>query len=379
MRIGISVLTHQGQNIWENGLGQNVIFLAQLFRQIPFVKSVDLINSGDQAQMPEQIDLRKLDLRLLSLAEAAEHIDVAIELGGGLDIKWLDRLRAQGKKAVWLAVGQPYVGLIEPTVFGRPGFFSRAERCDEIWTLPKDFIAFSPMLRTLHRCPVYEVPYLWSPGFLEQRAEQLAREGYEFGYQPRQKNAMGQHRGLRVVIMEPNISVVKSSSIPMLVCDLASRVEPQSVEFMHVLNTLHLTEHPTMLHLANSLDLVKQHKAVFQGRHDFAGYMVQHGDAVVSHQWQNDQNYLYLDALHGAYPLIHNSPWLRDQGYYYPDFDCHEGGAQLRAAAAGHDQNLVDYRARSARRIRQLAPDLPENVRAYARRLLALWQREAIH
>jgi hypothetical protein len=233
------------------------------------------------------------------------------------------------------------------------------------------------MLRTLHRCPVHEVPYLWSPEFLDQRAEQLARDGFQFGYQPREKDALGQRRGLRVAIMEPNISVVKSSSIPMLICDVASRAEPQCVEFMHVLNTLHMKDHPTMLHLANSLGLVQQHKAVFQGRHDFAGYMVQHADAVVSHQWQNDQNYLYLDALHGGYPLIHNSPWLRDLGYYYPDFDCQEGGAQLRAAAAHHDENLGSYRAQAARWIDQLAPGQPHNVRAYARRLLALWPREA--
>jgi hypothetical protein len=373
MRIGISVLTHQGQNIWENGLGQNVIFLAQAFRQIPFVTSIDLINAGDQAAMPDQVDTRALGLRLLTLAESSNHLDIAIELGGGLDVKWLDRFRAQGKKVVWHAVGQPYVGLVEPSVFGNPGFFSRVERCDEIWSLPKDFATFSPMQRILFRCPVRETPYLWSPQFLDQRAAQLEREGFRFGYQPRVPDTAGRRRGLRVAIMEPNISVVKASSIPMLACDEAYRADPASVECMHVLNTLHMKEHPTLLYLANSLDLVRQHKAVFQSRHDFAGYMVQHTDAVVSHQWQNDQNYLYLDALHGGYPLVHNSPWLRGVGYYYPDFDCQEGGRQLLRAALTHDDNLDAYRASSKSLIDRLHPLAPENVRAYAHLLLALW------
>ena len=141
---------------------------------------------------------------------------------------------------------------------------------------------------------------------------------------------------------------------------------------MQVLNTLHLKDHPTMLYLANSLDLVRQHKATFHGRNDFAGFMVQFADAVVSHQWQNDQNYGYLDALYGNYPLVHNSPWLRDAGYYYPDFDIAAGAAQLREAVRSHDRQLDDYRARAQRVFQSVDPFSPANIEGYAQRLLHL-------
>ncbi len=62
--------------------------------------------------------------------------------------------------------------------------------------------------------------------------------------------------------------------------------------------------------------------------------MAMHADAVVSHQWTNDHNHLYLDVLYiyRNYPLIYSSPCLRDAGYYYLDFDAQEGGRQpLRA------------------------------------------------
>ncbi|MFS2033079.1 DUF2827 domain-containing protein [Polaromonas sp. CT11-55] len=375
MRIGISVLTHAGQNIWENGLGQNVIFLAQSFQKLPFVQSVVLLNGGDQSTMPPQVNMDALGLRMMSAHEATDHIDLAIEMAGALDVKWLDYLRAQGKKVVWYCAGQPYVGLIEPSVFDRPGFFSRADRCDEIWILPKDFSAFAPMLRALHRCPVHEVPYIWSPQFLDARARELEKEGFFFGYKARAAGA-----GLRVAIFEPNVSVVKCTNIPMLICDEAYRAEPARVSFMHVLNTLHLKDHPTLLYLANSLDLVKQQKAIFQGRHDFAGYMVQHADAVVAHQWQNDQNYNYLDALHGNYPLIHNSPWLRDAGYsdyYYPDFNTAEGGRKLLLAASQHDSRLEQHRQQARRVIASVDPFAHGNLQSLARRLQALFSNAA--
>ena len=367
MRIGISVLTHAGQNIWENGMGQNVLFLARLLQRIEFVESVTLVDAGDQPGMPPQVDLAAMGLAFGRARDLTDALDVVIEMAGALDVQWLSYFRACGGRVVFHCVGQPFAALAEPIVFTDKGHFSKPDRCDEVWLLPKDAV-FAPMMRTMHRCPVFEVPYLWSPQFLAQRVAEVEAAGHRFGYTPR----TAEQPGFRVAIFEPNISVVKSSSVPMLICDGAYRADPTAVASMQVLNTLHVKDHPTMLYLANSLDIVRQHKAIFHGRHDFAGFMVQFADAVVSHQWQNDQNYSYLDALYGNYPLVHNSPWLRDAGYYYPDFDIAAGAAQLLQAVRSHDRQLHDYRARSLRVFETLDPLHRANVDGYAQRLLHL-------
>ncbi|QNK65540.1 DUF2827 domain-containing protein [Variovorax sp. PAMC26660] len=368
MRIGISVITRAGQSIWENGLGQNVVFLARLFQQLPFVQSVVLIDVGDQQVMPAQVDLNALGLRLMRAHEATDEVDVIIEMAGALDPQWLALQRARGKKVVYYCAGQPYAALIEPAVFDKPGLFSRPDRCDEIWLLP-EYQTFASFQRVLHRCPVRVVPYLWHPQFLEQRIAEVTQLGHRFGWQTGVVRA-----GLRVAIFEPNVSVAKTSSISMLACDEAYRAEPGSVAMMNVLNTLHMKDHPTMLYFANQLDLVQQHKALFLGRHDIVGFMVQSADAVVSHQWTNDQNYSYLDALYGDYPLVHNSPWLHGfgAGYYYPGFEAAEGGRQLRIAASEHDTRLEDYRQRSRQVFDAVDPFNAANVEAYARLLLDL-------
>lgn len=378
MRIGISVVTHAGQNIWQNGLGQNVIFLAELFQRLPFVQSVVLIDVGDQGVMPAQVDLATRNLRLMRTHEATDQVDVIVEMGGALDIEWLDLMRARGKKVAFYCCGQPYVGLAEPAVFSKPTHASRPDRCDEVWYLPKD-AAFAPMMRMLHRCEVHEAPFVWHPQFIQQRMREVEALGMRYGYVARETRdpandmtTAGARRGLRVAIFEPNISVVKTSLVPMLVCDEAYRADPGTVEAMHVLNTLHLKDHPTMLYLANSLDLVREHKATFHGRHDIVGFMVQHADAIVSHQWQNEQNYSYLDALYGDYPLVHNSPWLREAGYYYHGFNAKEGAAQLQHAAADHANGLDAYRARSQRLFAEVDPFSQHNLDAYAGRLLHL-------
>src|SRR5579871_5796754 len=111
MRIGISVVTHTGQNIWQNGLGQNLIFLVELFQRLPFVESVFLIDVGDQRTLPPQVDMTARNLRVMTLREATDEADVIVEMGGALEVKWLDLMRARGKKVVFYCCGQPFVGL----------------------------------------------------------------------------------------------------------------------------------------------------------------------------------------------------------------------------------------------------------------------------
>ena len=123
MRIGISVISHAGQNIWENGMGQNVFFLAQALKAVPFVSSIVLIDVGDQGVLPEQVRLDQHNFQLLKQAEATDQVDVIIELAGALDQGWLALQRARGKKVVYYCVGQPHVGLAETSIFDRAAVF----------------------------------------------------------------------------------------------------------------------------------------------------------------------------------------------------------------------------------------------------------------
>ena len=370
MRIGISAFSHKDQNIWSNGLGQNVMFLVQTLRKIPFVQEVLLIDAGSESALSDQIDLESFGTTIVRQQDAMDKVDVVIEVASALGVAWLDLLRARGKKVVNHCVGQPHANLVDTAIFHRGGFFVRPDRYDEIWLLSKDSV-FAPMMRTLHSCPVRIAPYLWSPYFLNNRIKDVISSGKAYGFNGARSE--GSDLGWRVAMFEPNLSPIKSSLIPMLVCDVAERRSPGSLSMMYVLNTKHLVNHPTLLNFANSLDLVQTHRAVFTGRHDIAGFMSKFGvDAVVSHQWQNDQNYSYLDALHGDYPLIHNSPWLKDAGYYYPEFDVEAGAAQLIQAKLHHHDCISDYRERSRRVFAAVDPESAENVRGYADLLVPL-------
>lgn len=367
MKIGITTVTGQDLNVWSSGIVQNVVFLAEALRRIDFVEEVCLIDAGDAGTLGPQVDLHQLGLKLVPMREAGDLVDVVIEVAGILPVTLARLLRARGKKLVNHCVAQPYTHLLEITVFDRPGSFQPPDRYDRVWLLPKDE-RFVPMMRTLHRCPALVAPYLWDPGFLKARMADIRKAGLQFGSGALgAAKGRGQH-GWRVAVFEPNISPIKTCIIPMLVADVAARIDPAAVDYLFVLNAEHLVQHATMLHLGRSMDLVRNQKATFVGRHDVAGFLAdQKIDAVISHQIGNDQNYLYLDVLYGGYPLIHNSPWLAGHGYYYPDNDVQQGAEQLLRARAQHAAGS-GHRPRDADRplFESVSPGAEANVRAYA-------------
>lgn len=372
MRIGLSIITQAGHDIWSNGIGQNVYHLACLLEGLSLVERVVLINCGDQETPPRGTGAIGTRFPLVPLREAADLIDVAIEMSGALDAEWTARFRARGGRVVFLSCGQPYAALIEPSLFDRPAFTGIAERCDEVWQLPKDR-RFAAMMRAIHRCPVHEVPYLWAPLFLEE-AMRDAPDGEAFGYRPGTLRAAP----ARPAIFEPNISPIKMGIIPFMICEEVERRDPAAIGDVRFLNGDHMTTQHSFVYLVEHSDLYKAGKLSIHGRDYFARVMARSANMIVSHQLLCAQNNLYCDALHGGYPLIHNSPLLADAGYYYPESDIEAGVTQFELARREHDRNTVAYADRSRRVLAALDPADRRNRDAYARRLIALCHRDAL-
>lgn len=367
MRIGISIMAGEKQNLWNDGLIQNIYHLASLLDAIPFVEAVYLVNCEDGRRHPTGVDEGARRFPLISPAEAFDVIDLGIEMGGAIDIEWIRRFRYRGGKFVLHICGQPYASLIEPTIFGRDGYFPDPERCEEIWLLAKD-MAFAPMLRTIHRCPVHEVPFLWSPRFLEQALRGQLNGSAYFGYRPESLTT----GTARAAIFEPNISPIKMGLIPFMICDSVESRSSAVIDRVSFLNAESLRENNYFEQFIQKSSLYHAGKVVITGRDYFVQVMSSGYNIVVSHQLHCQQNYLYLDALHGNYPLIHNSEFFRGIGYYYTESDIAAGARMFLEAVRCHDRNLESYRRRGREVIASLAPTARSNVDYYARRLLAL-------
>jgi Protein of unknown function (DUF2827) len=368
LRVGITLHLREGfQSIWENGIFQNCAFLTQLFNRSPVVAEAVLVVNNPQPPTPsDALMLHDAGLRIIGTDEALQTLDVIIEMSAQLSEDWAKAFRLRGGRYAWMRVGNDYVIDIERAMFNLP----HAGLCndkvyDAIWTLPEYLNSCADYFAITTRAPVRIVPHLWTPYFFDKGIATLS-PGVQFGYRP------GRPRW-RVCCFEPNVSMVKTGIIPLLGCEEAYRAQPAFLEKVNMCNTMHLKEQPVYLHMASTLDVVQHGLASFEARFAVYEFMALHGDCVISHHWENGQNYLYYEALYGDYPLVHNSTFIRDHGYYYPEFDTQAAGKALLKAHAEHDLSLPAHRAHTRELLRDLDISNPVNVDAYTQELLRLY------
>ena len=368
LRAGVTLYVRKGtQSLWENGIYQNCLFLVQLLQASPVIEQVYLICGGDGDAEDRRRFVASAPCPLLDMAEAAEIVDLAFEMSAGLNKEWVARLRERGGKVISYYVGNDFVLDAERMVFDLPNAWLVPDSPrDAVWTLEEYRRTCAPYYQAAVRSPVAIMPHLWSPELFDRAAREAGLID-EVHYRP------GERRW-RIGVAEPNLSYVKTYLIPLLACECAHRADPNMLEHVWMFNTLpHLNKAPFSA-LANSLDLVQHGVASFEGRVPAYEVFAKLIDALVCHQWENAQNYIYYEALHCGFPLIHKSPLLGDCGYRYHDFDCEEAARALRQAYDRHDLELSHYRDNARAYIARLAPHYAGNVALYTeeiRRIVA--------
>ncbi|WP_206956035.1 DUF2827 domain-containing protein [Trinickia acidisoli] len=367
LKVGVTLFVRAGQqSLWENGIFQNCFFLIMLLQRSPLVESAYLVNGGDGRPEDAKGFLEHAPAPVIDLPTAQEKLDVIIELSAQLNPDWGRSFRQRGGRVIGMRVANDYMIDIERMIFQRRhGMLVSGTPYHTVWMLPAFEESCASYYEHALRAPVRAMPHLWSPMLLERGIKESALRS-PFGY------AEGRKRW-RLAILEPNICMVKTCHIPMLLADLAHRQSPEMIEVLRVYNSLHMKENAQFVGFAKSLDLVRHGIASFEAR--FATYeiMAYEADAIVSHHWANAQNYLYYEALYGGYPLIHNSAYLGGCGYRYRDFDCEDGALALREAFVEHDKRLKDYRRTAHAFIATLDPCAQRNVEHYTAALAQLY------
>jgi hypothetical protein len=371
LRIGITIgLHHEAETLWNNGIKQNAVFLAEALKHCPSVASVVLVNTTatpitpalpwDQARWPT-----------VTFEAAKDSVDVLVELGGQIDGDQTAHLKRRGARLVSYCCGFEYVHAMESMLFGKPLWGRNLfvnQRYDDIWMVPQVAHFSQSYFEVLRRAEARAVPFVWSPVFLEERSRALPEGG---AYQPRSGPR-------RLSVMEPNINVVKFCVYPILIAELAYRARPDAVALLQVTNAERMAKDSMeFITLMNQLDLVRQHKAVFLGRHETPVFLAQNTDIVVSHQWENPLNYFYLETCWQGYPLVHNAHLCTDIGYYYPENDVAAGSARVLEAIDGHDAQSGAYRQRQRALIARYLPGDVAATQTYDTLLQGLMQRPA--
>lgn len=370
LTIGITIgLKNEDETLWNNGIKQNAVFLAEALRNCSNVGRVVLVNTT-QVQISERLPWNLERWPTVPFNTAKDDLDVLIELGGQIDEDQTAYLKQRGSRVVSYCCGFEYIHAMESILFNRPlwgyNLFVN-QRYDAIWMIPQVANNSQSFFEVLRRHSAETVPFIWSPLFLEQRCQDLPTRGL---YQQRLNLPR------RLVVMEPNLNLVKFCLYPILIAELVYRQSPEAIEILRVTNSEQIaTQNPEFIALMNQLDIVRQHKAVFLSRHETPVILAEQTDIVISHQMENPLNYFYLEVCWQGFPLIHNAHLCPDLGYFYPENRADLGAERVLEAIRQHDAEADTYLATQRERIGRYLPTDETLVRTYTQLLEKLMAR----
>ena len=337
-----------------NGLTQNIVVLYHLFEALGW--SPCLLQHSITEGAERQAFLGRY--RYTTHAEvvrSTERVALLIEIGMSLDAGTRGHLRRAGTRIVKLYLGNILNIDIETIQNYRDQFFNHhlVGELDEIWTSPH-YAQHVEYAAVLNRVPVEMgkvVPYVWEPCFLERYG---SREEYEY--------VAKDWRDRDIIIMDPNISFQKCSFYSLLLAEAFARAHPTWKGKVFAVNGDRLSLSPNALNgLLPNLTLWKEKRIVLSGRQRIHEVLAAHRSACfVTHQWNNDYNYMTLELFHYGYPMVHNSVGWAGFGYYYDVEKWSSAVETLRMAMQDHDAVAGIYRTHAANLVWRHSPHNPE-------------------
>lgn len=321
--------------LWSNGVHQNITYLSLLFQKL---KGVDVsLVAYPFDGLPVHPLGACFKIPTINDKDEALKLDVIIELGIRLEKDFSEPYRERGGKLISYMAGNSVVMNFESVFLdgeaASRGSVARDGGFDSVWITPQH-MHMNAGVASMYGGHVEEAPHIWAPVAIEHAIQSM-------GIAPAFK---GPPESWSLATFDPNINVVKSFHIPLLVAEAAHRAKPDQIRRMMLFCTEHLKGRPHFESSVACTSLGKANKVTAEARHGIVAMLGREVDCVITHQWENDLNYLYWDVMSLGYPLVHNSSRIKEAGYYYPDFDPDAGGDALLDAMANHkgqrDQDL---------------------------------------
>jgi len=353
INIGITISIKENDNVWNNGITQNVINFAKLLLNSSNNYNVIIVNTSAVKSIEYCIE----NIMIKQISEVVKDLDVLFILGSQITDFDYDILKSKRAKIVHYSCGANYFLDAQDVLFRdlntEKRFYNHIP--DESWVIPQNYNSNKFYFETMYRTPSFKIPFIWSPIFLDYVLREYKLGGY---YKP-------SDGAKRIACFEPNIDIVKYALYDILIVEQAYRERPELIKHFYITNSDRIKNNKFFESTMNRLDVVRNGVASFEARFRMPYFLETYTDVVISHQIENPLNYAYLDALYLNYPLVHNASLIKNVGYYYDGFDGDTAKEQLIYALESHDKNMDEYNARSKKELEKYLPTNEHNIKIY--------------
>lgn len=323
MKSNIGITLHLKEtdkdSLFTNGIRQNIILLREMFENCSNIEKSYIINTANNAASIKYSGTiwEKYSQYIISLDQAKQMCDLVVVAHGSLHLNQYEELRLNGICIVKQILGSELSMFNERILFDVPpgGLYARNNNVSAVWMSPHFYSRDRFFFETMYNCRTHVGPYIWDPRFINEHVE-LVKKGdsnYTGLYVPSGSIAK------KIATMEPNINMVKTSTMPIIISELLYRKYPDLIKDVKIFGAAKIKEKKDMIDFAKDLDVYKSKKMTFEARYPVVWSLYKYVDVLLCHQTACELNYLYLDAAWLGWPVVHNSHMMKDIGWYYPE------------------------------------------------------------
>lgn len=345
--------------IFCNGLQQNIVFLAELFKDIGFEPLIAIDHGIDECIDPPN------DILILEKHEILDHckdLRAVIHSSWDVDNQIIDELKIKNPnfKNIHVHYGNRLLADIEQSSWNKTTPIT-PYRVDEVWVSPHYQFSI-PYFKTYYKSQkIFELPYIWSPKFIMMHEKIWNKAGESCRYDKSKPKNIG--------IFEPNLNITKHCLPSIMIVEELYSKEKSLFNELNIYCTSRLKDANYFKKFMWSLDIQKDNLVNYKPRQVISKSLASESNISLSNQLLNGLNYTYLEALYFDIPLVHNSKYIKSAGYYYPEYDTQKGAEALKLALTYHDQNTEEYKKQSEIIINRYSPKNPFVIAEYKKLL----------
>lgn len=358
----LATATITDDNIFANGLFQNVFFLMRMFDAMGLLPIL-VVNEKPKSldKIPEVLRTCRV-MCVEDLIKQPIPVAAYIEIGMSIDHVMRKFLKMIGSKTYKLYLGNILNIDIETPIF-YPGMnFAHhvVGEIQDIWVSPhyaqhaEYACALNAVDPASPSCKV--APYVWDSAVINEDGRRHLSWRSRQGDEPE-----------TFVIMEPNISFQKTCLIPLMILEQWYRKNPNWKGQVVVVNGERIMQTNFFKeNIYNQLDIVKAGHVKMVGRMDMVSIMKTYPNATfLCHQVNNEFNYMLLELLWCGFPVVHNANAWNEFGYFYQSSDIHAGAELVEMIRQRHHERIEVYKSHAKTLAWKHSPYNPDVHRAW--------------
>lgn len=349
-------------NIFSNGLFQNVFFFLKMFEAMGYLPIL-IVNEKPKSldKIPEVLRSCRI-LCVEDLIKQPIPVAAYIEIGMSIDIIMRKFLNMIGCRTYKLYLGNILNIDIETPIF-YPGMnFAHhvVGEIQDVWVSPH-YDQHAEYARAINGIDPASTapriaPYVWDSCVLTDDGKR------NLTWRPKKDDETD-----TFVIMEPNISFQKSCVLPLVILDKWYRANPTWKGKVVVVNGERAFQVPYFReNILNKLDIYKAGHVQIVGRMDILSVLKSYPSATfLCHQFNNEFNYMVLELLWAGFPVVHNSAAWGEFGYYYKGSDIEAAVNRIELIRSRHAEMLEVYKSHARTLAWRHSPYNPDVHRAW--------------